>query len=126
MSVCACVCICVWCISEGNVGFGRTPSELSGPDVVIGVQQRAPVMLPQVLLYLCRWISALPVSGNQEKDKLSLRSPEHHLSVNLARAFSGVPSQLPRLRPDAAALRSWHCDDATGLLPHLLGYVQDV
>ena len=46
-------------------------------------------------------ISALPVSGNQDKDKLSLRSPEHHLSVNLVRAYSGVPSQLPSLRPDA-------------------------
>ena len=86
----------------------------TGPDVVIGAQQRA---LVSVMVSL-PVISALPVSGNQDEDKLLLRSPEHHLSVNLARAYSGVPSQLLSLRPDAAAWRSWQWDDATGLLAH--------
>ena len=84
---------------------------------MIGAQQRALVSAAVSLPV----ISALPVSGNQDKDKLSLRSPEHHLLVNLARAYSVVPSQLPSLRLDAAAWRSWQCDDATGLLAHLLG-----
>ena len=59
-------CVFVWCISGGNVGFGRTPRELSGLDVVIGAQQRALVMLPQLLWYL-PVIRALPVSNNQDK-----------------------------------------------------------
>ena len=84
------------------MGSGRTSREQSGRDVVIGAQQRALVIPRQGRgIPAADQPGALPVSGNQDKDKLSLRSPEHHLSVNLAHAFSGVPSQLLSLRPEA-------------------------
>ena len=105
------------------MGFGGTARELSGPDVVIGAQRAAksPCDAAASVVVSLLVISALPVSGNQDKGKLSLRSPGHHLSVDLARTFSGVPAQLPSLRPDTAVWRSWQCDDATGLLALSVG-----